>query len=314
MEGKLAGKCAVITGGGGGLGRATALAFAAEGAKVVVADPGTSRGGEGADKAPAQKVADEIKAKGGIAVPCFNSVSDFKQAEGIINTCVENFGRIDILVNLAGILRERMVWNLTEEDWDLVLSTHLKGTFNCSKFASGIMRKQRYGHIINVTSEAWLGVTGQANYSAAKGGITSFTKSIAKELGPSGVTANAISPLAATRLTMTEQVVFGLKKQLELGAITRAFYDAAMNMSGPEYVAPLIVYLASDKAANINGQVFFITRGKVAIYSDPVEAKTMFKTNDQGLWTVDDLEKFIPDSLLTGYVNPAPPQPPKEQK
>lgn len=313
MEGRLNGKCAVITGGGGGLGRETALAFAAEGARVLVVDPGTSRGGEGSDKAPADRVVDEIKAKGGLAAASYNSVTDFKAAEGIINSCVEKFGRIDILVNLAGILRERMVWNLTEEDWDLVISTHLKGTFNCCKYAAAIMRKQRYGRIINITSEAWRGVTGQANYSAAKGGIVSFTKSIAKELGGYGVTANAVSPLAATRLSMTEEVKFGLKKQLEMGAITKAFYDAAMNLCGPQYIPPLFVYLASDKAANINGQVFFITRGKVAIYSEPIEEKTIYKTNAEGMWTLDELEKFIPDSLLVGYVNPAPPQPPKEK-
>jgi NAD(P)-dependent dehydrogenase (short-subunit alcohol dehydrogenase family) len=314
VEGRLKGKCAVITGGGGGLGRETALAFAAEGAKILVADPGTSRGGEGSDKAAADTVVEEIISKGGIAAANYSSVSDFAAAENIINSCVAQFGRIDILVNLAGILRERMVWNLTEEDWDLVLNTHLKGTFNCCKYAAAVMRKQRYGRIINITSEAWRGVTGQANYSAAKGGIVSFTKSIAKELGGYAITANVVSPLAATRLSFTEEVRSGLKKQLEIGAISKAFYDAAMNMCGPEYIPPMFVYLASDKAANINGQVFFITKGKVAIYSEPVEEKTIYKTNGGGKWTLEELEQFIPDSLLVNYINPSPPRPPQEQK
>jgi NAD(P)-dependent dehydrogenase (short-subunit alcohol dehydrogenase family) len=307
MGGKLNGKNAVITGAGGGLGREVSLAMAAEGAKVLVVDPGTSRGGEGSDKAPATRVVDEIIARGGVAAPCYRSVADFKAAEGIINDCVEKFGRIDILVNLAGVLKERMVWNLTEEDWDLVIDVHLKGTFNCCKYAAGLMRKQRYGRIINVTAEAWRGSTGQSNYSAAKGGIVSFSKAISQELGGYGITVNAISPLAATRMTLTEEVKLGLKKQLEIGAISQAFYDSMMNLSGPEYIPPLFVYLASDQAAAITGKVFHITRGEVSLYSEPTEIKTIYKINDNGMFLVDELEKYIP-AFFAGNTNLAPQQ------
>ena len=311
MVDKLEGKNAVITGGGGGLGREIALAFAEEGSNVLVVDPGVSRGGEGSDKAPADRVVAEIKERGGTAIADYSSVADFKAAEGIINSCVENFGRVDILVNCAGILRERMVWNLSEEDWDMVMAVHLKGTFNCSRRAAALMRDQRGGRIINLAAEAWRGSAGQANYCAAKGAVVSFTRALARELGRYGVTANAVAPLAATRMTMTDDVRAGLEKQLAAGAISKAFYHAALNMSGPEYVTPLFVYLASDKAVDINGQVFHIMKGKVSIYSEPIEIRTIYKTIADGMWTVDDLEKQVTESLLTDYTNPAPAQPPK---
>lgn len=314
MGDRLKGKSAVVTGGGNGIGRAVSLAFAAEGANVLVADYGVSRGGEGSDVTPAEKVVAEIKAKGGNAVAHFGNVADFKAAEGIIDSCVKNFGRIDILVNCAGILREKMVWNMTEEDWDILIGVHLKGTFNCSRRAAALMREQKYGKIINLAAEAWKGATGQANYCAAKGGIVSFTRALARELGKYGVTANAIAPLAGTRLTMTEEVKASAKRQYEAGILTKEFYETVTNLPGPEYVAPLFVYLVSDKAANINGRIFFITKGKVAIYCEPVEQMTIFKSDADGMWTLEDLEKHVPASLLVGYVNPAPAQPAKEQK
>jgi NAD(P)-dependent dehydrogenase (short-subunit alcohol dehydrogenase family) len=313
MVDKLKGKSAVITGGGGGIGREAALAFAAEGANVVVADLGASRGGEGSDKGPADKVVAEIKEKGGNAIASYGSVADFKVAEGIIDSCVENFGRIDILLNCAGILRERAVWNLTEEDWDIVIAVHLKGTFNCSRRAAALMREQKSGRIINVTSDAWLGVFGQSNYSAAKGGIVSFTKSLAKELGKYGVTVNAIAPLAGTRLTLTEEVIEGAKKQYAAGLMSQEFYETTINMPGPEFVAPILVYLVSDMAADINGQVFHIKKGRAAIYSDPVEKAVMYKTDNDGMWTAEDFEKHLPGSLLVGYINPAPAQQAKKE-
>lgn len=314
MGDRLKGKSAVVTGGGNGIGRAISLAFAAEGANVFIADYGVSRGGEGSDATPADKVASEIKAKGVNAVAHFANVADFKAAEGIIDTCVKSFGRIDILVNCAGILRERMVWNMTEEDWDLLLGVHLKGTFNCSRRAAALMREQRSGRIINLAAEAWKGATGQSNYCAAKGGIVSFTRALARELGRYGVTANAIAPLAGTRLTLSEEVKASAKRQYEAGQLTKEFYETVTNLPGPEYVAPLFVYLASEKAANINGKIFFISKGKVAIYCEPVEQYTVYKTDAEGMWTLEDLEKYVPSSLLVGYVNPAPPEPPKEKK
>ena len=308
MGERLKGRSAVVTGAGRGIGREIALALAAEGAGVVVVDPGVSRGGTSSDVAPADEVVAEIKKKGGKAIANHNSVADFKAAEGIINSCVESFGRIDILVNCAGVLRERMVWNLPEEDWDIVIAVHLKGTFNCSRHAAGVMRGQRYGRIINVTSDAWRGTVGQSNYGAAKGGIVSFTRSIARELGRYGITCNAIAPMAATRMTLTEEVKAGWQKRYEAGLITKEHLDELLNMPGPEYIAPIVVYLASDEAANINGQVFHIEKGRVAIYSEPVEARAIYKTEARGMWTFDDLEEDVPKTLLVGYTNPAPPE------
>ncbi|MBC7324761.1 MAG: SDR family oxidoreductase, partial [Moorella sp. (in: Bacteria)] len=279
---KLKGKAAVVTGAGRGIGREIALALAAEGAGVVVVDPGVARDGSGTDLTPAEEVVSEIKARGGVAVANFNSVADFRAAEEIIKSCVENFGRVDIVVNCAGVLRERMIWNMTEEDWDTVINVHLKGTFNVCRHACVKMREQRSGRIINFTSDAWRGTVGQCNYGAAKGGIVSLTRAIAREMGRYGVTANCVAPIAATRMTMTEEVKAGMKKRLESGLITKEFYDSFMAMPGPEYVPPMVVYLASDAAANINGQVFHIEKGRAAIYSEPIEVRAIYKTIENG--------------------------------
>ena len=308
MGDRLKDRNAVVTGAGRGIGREVSLSLAAEGAKVVVVDPGASRGGEGADLAPADEVVAEIKKRGGNAVANYSSVTDFKAAEGIIKQCVDSFGRIDILVNCAGILREKMVWNMSEEDWDMVLAVHLKGTFNCTRHAAGFMREQKYGRIINLTSDAWRGTVGQSNYGAAKGGMVSFTRAMARELGRYGVTCNCVAPMAATRMTLDEGVKAGFKKRLDAGLITKEQYDGMLQMPGPEYIPPIVVYLATDKAANINGQVLHIEKGRVGIYSDPIEVRAIYKTEAGGMWTVADLEADVPKTLLIGYVNPAPPQ------
>jgi NAD(P)-dependent dehydrogenase (short-subunit alcohol dehydrogenase family) len=200
-----------------------------------------------------------------------------------------------------------MIYNMPEEDWDIVLGVHLKGTFNTSRHASGLMKEQKFGRIINVTSSAWLGTIGQANYGAAKGGIVSFTRALALELGRYGVTANCICPLAATRMTMTDEVKEGWKKRLAQGAITQQKYEELLDMPGPEYIPPAAIFLASDAAANVNGAVIGITGGKVAIYSDPVEIRGIYRDwKKDGAWTAQEIIKLAPTSLLVGYVNPAP--------
>jgi len=309
MEAKLQGRSAVVTGAGRGIGKETALALAAEGAKVVVSDPGVSRVGTGTDAAPADEVVAEVSRHGGMAIANYDSVTDFAAAERIVKSCIDNFGRIDILVNCAGVLRDRMIFNMSEEEWDMVLSVHLKGTFNMCRHASVSMREQRYGRIINVASAAWLGSTGQSNYSAAKGGIVSLTRTIARELGRHGVTCNCIVPMAATRMTLDEDVKAKFKMQLDSGAITRERYEELVNMPGPEFVAPAVVYLATDAAANINGLVVRSAGGTVGVYSEPSIVKIMHKDyRKEGPWTVDELADLVPKILLVGYVNPAPPE------
>ena len=309
MSEKLKGKSGVVTGAGRGIGREIALAMAREGANVVVVDPGVARDGSGTSAAPADEVVAEIQKKGGTAVANYGSVVDFKAAENIIKSCVDNFGRIDFLVNCAGILRERMIWNMSEEEWDGVIAVHLKGTFNCSRHACVFMREQKGGRIINLTSDAWRGTVGQCNYGAAKGGIVSLTRAIAREMGRYGVTCNALCPVAATRMTMTEEVKAGLRKRLEAGLITKEAYEGFAAMPGPEYIPPMAIYLATDAAANINGQVLHVERGRVAIYSEPVEIRAIYKAEAGGAWSVDELEEYVPKTILTGYVNPAPPVP-----
>ena len=310
MGKRLKGKGAVVTGGGRGIGRELCLALAAEGASVIVVDPGVSRGGEGSDDAPADEVVAEIKKSGGTAIADHHSVTDYNAAEGIINSCVENFGHIDILVNCAGVVRERMVWNLSEEDWDIVMATHLKGTFNCTKWAATHMRQQRSGRIITFPSPVWRGTTGQANYSAAKGGIVSFTKSIALELGRYGITCNGVIPTAATRMILDESIKAGFDKRLEAGLMSKKEYDEVMSMPGPEFVPPIVIYLCTDEAADINGCLFNIMKGRIGIYADPQEVRQMF--NDGEIWNVDKLIELIPKTLLVDYINPAPPEKPKE--
>jgi NAD(P)-dependent dehydrogenase (short-subunit alcohol dehydrogenase family) len=301
MGGWLKDRVAVVTGSGQGIGKAIALAMAKEGAKVVTNNrrPGTPGG-------DAETAAKEIMAMGGQAMAFFGSVSEFSVAEKLIKATMESFGRVDILVNNAGADAPRMVWNMTEEDWDKCLDSYLKGSFNCTRFASALMREQGWGRIINTTSTAWLGTVGHCNYGAAKAGIVGLTRAVAREVGRYGVTCNAYAPTAATRFTISEEVIAGFKKRYEAGLMTKERFEELTNPPAPETVSPFIVYLCTDAAADINGQVFDVTGGSIAIYSEPVKKKTITKT--EGLWTLEELIDLVPKVLLEGYKNPAPPQ------
>src|SRR4051812_30135982 len=250
--GRLSGRAAVVTGAGGGIGRGIAKLLAQEGASVVVNDLGASLAGSGSDTRAAQIVVDEIVAEGGQAVANYGSVADFDQAHELVEQCVSAFGRIDILVNVAGILRDRMIFNMTEAEWDAVVAVHLKGTFNTTRAASIKMREQRGGRIISMSSVSALGAAGQPNYAAAKAGIMGLTWSCANGLGRYGVTANAIMPSGATR--MIDSTPRGKAFFEEHGKWPSEM--AVGTERDPDNVAPLVVYLASDQAQDVNGQVF----------------------------------------------------------
>ena len=310
----LKGKVAVVTGSGRGIGRVIALALAAEGAKVIVNDPGVALDGTGTDKVVADEVVEEIRTMGGEAVANYDSVGSMEGGERVIKTAVENFGRLDILVNCAGILRDRMIWNMTEEEWDAVINTHLKGHFACTKAACLVMRQQRSGRIINISSTSGLhGNAGQANYSCAKAGITGFTKSCALALGRYGITVNAVCPAAATRMTATippdrlRQLMAQRGVQFPEDTPMEELFK--MMLGDPEDVPPIIVYLASDEAADINGQIFGASGGRISLYAPWTEAKTITK---EGRWSIEELRETVPKTLAEGLVNPAPPLSAKE--
>lgn len=299
--GVLEGKVAVISGSGQGIGRAIAIAMAQEGAKIITNNrkPGT----EGGD---AETTAKAIRESGGEAVPVFSDVAKFDEAQKLIQSAVDNFGKIDILVNCAGADAPRMIWNMTEEEWDRCVGSFLKGTFNTTRHACGFMRQQRWGRILNMSSDAFLGTVGHANYGAAKGGIVSFSRSIAREMGRYNVTCNAICPEAATRFTLAPDVVEGFKKRYEAGLITKERLDELLGVPPPELLAPFIVYLASDEAWNINGNVFRVSGGEITLFSEPIRARAIFKS--EGIWTQQELSELIPKTLAAGLVNPAPPE------
>ena len=303
MTDRLKDKVAVVTGAGNGIGRAIALAIAAEGAKVVVNDLGCSTTGEGASSGPADQVAEEIRRAGGTAVANYDSVATMAGGQAIVQTAINQFGRIDILANVAGNDRGRMVFNLTEEEWDVVIDVHLKGTFITTKFASQLMRQQKSGRIINCTSAAGLiGEPGHSNYCAAKAGIAGFTRAVARELGRYGITVNAFMPGAATRMAglVTEEI---WKKRVEEGT---ALPGISWPLPPPEDVAPVVAYLATDEAAHINGQIIGVIGPRVFLYNHPTEVKTIYKK--EGRWTVEDLIELVPLTLGQGLVNPAPPK------
>ena len=311
---RLKDRVAIVVGGGRGIGRASVLEMAKAGATLVVVDPGGARDGRSDGSSPADEVAAEARALGATVVARTDSATDHAAAGRVVQETVNQFGRLDVLVNSAGILRERMIWNMPEEDWDAVLQVHLKTVYNMSHHASRVMRGQRSGRIVNMTSEAWKGTMGQSNYGAAKGAIWSFTRSIARELGRYGVTCNCISPSAATRLTVTEEVKEGFRKRLEAGLITRERYEQVINPPGPEFIAPLVAWLCTDAAAGVNGQNFRSIQGKIATYQEPLERAALLKTENNGMFTLEDLDEHFMNTLMAGVINPAPRQDTAEEK
>ncbi|MGX1673028.1 3-oxoacyl-ACP reductase [Streptomyces sp. NPDC055400] len=294
----LQGLSAIVTGAGRGLGRAEALELAGLGASVVVNDfgqPGRDGSG-GADATPAEEVAAEIRAAGGQAVAHLGDVADHEQARALVQLAVDTYGKLDILVNNAGILRDRMIFSMSEDEWDSVIRVHLKGHFNTSHFASVHWRARSkaagapvYGRIVNTSSEAFLaGSAGQPNYAAAKGGIVGLTTSSALALGKYGVTANVICPRARTRMTEDVFAGFGEPEAGELDPLA------------PEHVAPLVGYLASPAAGNVNGQLLVVHGGMVAVVERPkVSAK--FDT-EKDAFSYEEL-----DALLTPHYADRPP-------
>ena len=277
MAGHLAGKNIAVTGAGNGIGRAIALACACEGANVVVADYGVSIEGSDPSSEVADAVVAEIAAAGGTAIAVAGDVSQMEVGQRIVDTAVENWGTIDGVACVAGIVRERMLFNMSEEEFDHVVAVHLKGHFTLYKAASAVMRKQETGgSLVGFTSGAFVASTAQANYSAAKGGIVSLTRSAAFALRRYGVNANCIAPAAMTR--MSENVPF----EIEAG--------------GPEAIAPLAVFLMSDAARDITAQIYTCTGKRIAVWNQPVELRHMLATDGE-MFTVDEVAEKLPADI-----------------
>jgi NAD(P)-dependent dehydrogenase (short-subunit alcohol dehydrogenase family) len=287
--GTLDGRVAIVTGAGRGIGRSTALLLASEGASVVVNDLGGAMDGTGSDAGPAQLVVDEITSAGGKAVASGADVSDHAAAEDLIKTAIGEFGRLDVLVNVAGILRDRMIFNMSEQEWDDVIRVHLKGTFNTSKFAAAHWRSLReetaQNRIINFTSVSGLhGAPGQPNYAAAKMGIVGLTWSCANALGKYGVTANAVSPAAATR--MTDSIPTDRRR-------TDRPTDEDPRRS-PDNVAKVVAYLASERSGWLTGRVVHSAGYEVSLYNNMAPVVRLIA--DQP-WQLDDLAAQVERSF-----------------
>ncbi|WP_414168774.1 SDR family oxidoreductase [Streptoverticillium reticulum] len=275
----LAGKVVAVTGAGRGIGRAVALACAAEGARVVVNDYGVTIGGEEPAGEVAAAVAKEIETAGGEAVAVTDDISTMAGGQRIADTALARYGHIDGAVCVAGILRERMLFNMTEEEWDPVIATHLKGTFTVFRAASAAMRRQGSGTLIGFTSGSHQGSVAQANYASAKGGVISLVRSAALGLHKYGVTANCVAPVARTRMSA--------KVPMELTEIGE-----------PEDVAALVVYLLSDRARaeGITGQVYTVAGPKIAVWAQPRELRAAYA---EGGWSPEKIADLLPGTVGT---------------
>jgi NAD(P)-dependent dehydrogenase (short-subunit alcohol dehydrogenase family) len=278
----LEGKNIAVTGGGAGIGRAIALACASEGANIIVADYGVSMDGSDPSSEVADAVVAEIEAGGGTAMAVAGDVSQFDVGEQIVAAACDTWGTIDGVICPAGVLRERMLFNMSEDEWDAVIDVHLKGHFNVYRAAMARMRKQETGgSLVGFTSGAFTASTAQANYAAAKGGIVSLTRSaamIAASLrlrGGPAINANCIAPVAKTR--MSENVPF----EIETGE--------------PEDIAPMAIYLMSDAGRDVNAQIYTVVGRRISVWNQPQELRTMWAPGDQ--WTADEIADMLPRTI-----------------
>jgi 3-oxoacyl-[acyl-carrier protein] reductase len=321
MGDTLRGKVAIVTGSGQGIGRAIAVGMAKEGAKVVTNNrrPGSTGYAllddsilnsmskeqrewlcKQAEEATgdAETTAEALREIGGEAVPFFGDISSFEIAGKLIQTAVDSFGKIDILVNVAGTFGFSAIWEMTEELWDRVTLTKPKGYFNCIRHAVPFMMKQRWGRILNCTSRAFVGdVLKHAQYCAANAGVVGLTRAVAKELYPYGITCNAFAPHARTRAAFELAAYDKAVTEAESPWMDRKYAFPLENTPSADDLAPFIAYLASDEAAEINGMVFSVVGSSIGVYSEPEISRTLIKYG--GRWTIDEIRQQAPRGLLT---------------
>ena len=300
MTNMLKDKVAIVTGSGRGVGRGIAKLMAAEGAKVVIVDPGTELDGSGGTQSIAESVVTEILQADGQAVASFEDITTMSGGDSVVKQALDTFGRLDIVVTCAGVLRDRMIFNMTEEEWDSVIAVHLKGTFTIVKHAAILFRQQRSGRIITFSSTSGLiGNTGQANYGAAKDGVAGLTRVVARDLGRYGVTCNSIAPSANTRMIAA---IPESAQQAKAGAGIASTGGGDLRGDADD-IAPFATWLASDQAHNVNGHVFYVTAGLVSQLNNPEPVRTIRK---EGRWSLEELIKVFPITLGVDLYNPAP--------
>lgn len=285
------GKVAIVTGGGGGIGRAVAVDLARDGAAVVVSDVGTSLDGHGASSEAAAAVVAEIGTAGGRAVAHAGSVTDPNVVDEIVQLAVDSFGGLDILINVAGIMRKGTILDTSFDDWAGVVGVHLTGTFNTCRAAAPVMVERGWGRIINVTSHSAFGFEGIPAYAAAKAGIMGLTFAMATELASSGVTSNAIAPAASTRMSDASRADF--ERMLAEGTIDDAVWQRFLSLPAPRFTSPVVSYLASDAATGITGLVFATGFG-VSAFKLAAETPMSTKDPELGPFTFDELDDIIP--------------------